>query len=461
MIQSRNCILFICFLLLTSCFASKKSGSSNSIIYKDFSNQPVSVVNIPVTVDLSSQFKNAEETLAKSYAGKEEPCEGLRYSYNFTRSPFQFNGIGDKINISFSGSYKMKMFYCAACAFDVCIVPVLSGSCGINEPERKLNIGYAMSYQITSDYRLLSTTYLTKLDAIDPCTITFVNYDITDRITSIVRNTLLDIGKNYDLETSKTNIKESLQYSWDTLSTPVKLDEGYGYFTFNPSSIAISPLNFTGSLLKFNAGITIKPNLQSEFKPPVYTKLPTLSKWQPSNGFNICTDVLLSYDSLTQLMNKLYMGQTITIKNRELKIKQIKIEGSDNNLLALIAEVSGSHKGTIRLSGHPYISQDGSFAGLAEPRIQLEKGSLFLKAGFWLFKKRINKSLAENSTFSITGFIDESRASVEKKLNQTFQQQYQLSGKVNQLKLTDVYASQNSLKLRTWTTGNLNLFFKL
>jgi hypothetical protein len=57
-------------------------------------------------------------------------------------------------------------------------------------------------------------------------------------------------------------------------------------------------------------------------------------------------------------------------------------------------------------------------------------------------------------------FTEEARISLEKNVNRTIQQQYQLTGKVNQLKLSDVYASDSVLKIRTWTKGNVRLLVR-
>lgn len=460
--MKRPCYFFgiALIFLLSSCLIQKTPTATPALTFKDFSEQPVSVVNIPVTVDLSRFYKEAEQSIPKTYAGKDDPCQGLRYSYLFTRSPIQFNGEGDKINIAFRGAYKMKMSYCAACAFDRCMVPAPSGSCGEDESERRLDIGFAMSYQITPDYGLLSTTSPTKLTAVDPCKITFLNFDISDRITDIVRGSLNDMCKQYDYETSKTNLKLPLQSAWDSLTAPTKLDDGYGYFSLKPQAIGISPIQFAGSLLTFNARLTIKPILYTNQQRTAFKKLPLLSSVPPLDGFNVCTDILFSYDSLTQLINRTTSGKTLMIKNKEIVIEQIKIKGAAQNQLTIYIEFSGYKKGAIRISGHPYIVQDSLLAGLAETDVQLEKGSFISKLAFLLFKKKIQKAVAENSKISLKEFTTEALVKLEKSLNRTFQQQYQLSGKVNQLNASDVYASENFLKIRTWAKGNLRLFVK-
>ena len=444
--------------LLTSCATQKKPTTTPALTYKDFSEQPASVVTIPITVNLSSLFKEADETIAKSYAGNEEPCQGLRYSYNFTRSPIEFNGMGDKINIAFKGSYKMKMSYCATCAFDRCILPAPTASCGMNEPERRLDIGFSMSYQITPNYDLLSRTSLTQLHSVDPCKITFLNVDISDRITEIVSRSLNDICKQYDQETSKKNLKQPLQSIWDSLSAPTKLDDGFGYFSLKPLSLGLTPLYFSGAFLKFNAGLTIKPILNSDKPAITYSKIPMLSSFQPSDGFRVYADVIYNYDSLTQLLNRKISGKIFEMRKRKLVVEQIKIKGAANNLLLFHIEFSGYQKGSILISGHPYILPDALMAGLTETNIHLEKGSFFLKAAFLFYKKKIRKAVADYSKISLKDFTEESRISLEKKLNRSFQQKYQLRGKVHQLTLSDVFASEKVLKIRTRTTGNASLF---
>src|SRR5476649_347623 len=67
--------------------------------------QPVSNVEVPVTADLKSYFTQAENSVPNKYADNQQPCEGLRYNYTFTRTPFTITGSNNVVNLKFTGGY--------------------------------------------------------------------------------------------------------------------------------------------------------------------------------------------------------------------------------------------------------------------------------------------------------------------------------------------------------------------
>ena len=115
--------------------------------------QPVSNVEVPVTVDLKSYFVQAENSVPTKYSDNQQPCEGLRYQYLFTRTPFAITGKNNVVNLSFVGAYGFNASYCAKCATLLGsgpqpVVPVVSAQCGWgDEPPRHMGMT-GFKYQI-------------------------------------------------------------------------------------------------------------------------------------------------------------------------------------------------------------------------------------------------------------------------------------------------------------------------
>src|ERR1700749_3647070 len=109
--------------------------------------QPMSNVEVPVTADLKSYFVQAENSVPNKYSDNQQPCEGLRYAYTFTRTPFAITGSNNVVNLKFVGSYGISASYCAKCSSmfgsgPQCVVPVVSAQCGIGEAPRRMEISY-------------------------------------------------------------------------------------------------------------------------------------------------------------------------------------------------------------------------------------------------------------------------------------------------------------------------------
>src|ERR1700758_5002413 len=88
-------------LLFFSCATTKPLAPSASSVDVPKIEQPVSNVDIPVTVDLKTYFVQAENSVPTKYTDNQQPCEGLRYQYVFTRTPFNITGSNNVVNLSF------------------------------------------------------------------------------------------------------------------------------------------------------------------------------------------------------------------------------------------------------------------------------------------------------------------------------------------------------------------------
>jgi len=118
-------------LLLYSCAATKPLAPVKTEVDIPKLIQPVSNIDVPVTVDLKSYIVQAENSVPTKYSDNQQPCEGLRYFYTFTRTPFTITGSNNVVNLKFIGSYGFNVSYCAKCSSlfssgPQCVVPVVS-----------------------------------------------------------------------------------------------------------------------------------------------------------------------------------------------------------------------------------------------------------------------------------------------------------------------------------------------
>ena len=158
--------VFLLPILLYSCAITKPLAPAKTAANVPQLIQPVSNIDVPVTVDLKSYFVQAENSVPTKYSDNQQPCEGLRYFYTFTRTPFTITGANNVVNLKFIGSYGFNASYCAKCSsmFGVgpqCVVPVVSAQCGMGgELPRRMEISYQTTITILPDYHLKSKTIL-------------------------------------------------------------------------------------------------------------------------------------------------------------------------------------------------------------------------------------------------------------------------------------------------------------
>ena len=183
----KYCLYLLPFLLY-SCSVLKPGAPANQNVAIPNIVQPVSTIEVPVMVDLKNEIMQAEASVPNKYADNQQPCQGLRHVYTFTRTPFTITGANNVVNLSFIGSYGFTASYCAKCASlfgsgQQCVVPVVSAQCGVGEPLRRMEISYQSTINVMPDYHLSSKTILyPNPKPIDRCNVFMGNIDVTDRL---------------------------------------------------------------------------------------------------------------------------------------------------------------------------------------------------------------------------------------------------------------------------------------
>jgi len=99
---------FVLPFLLYSCATLKPPAPDKTDANIPGIVQPVSNVEVPVSVDLKSYITQAENSVPNKYADHQQQCQGLSYSYTFVRTPFTITGSNNVVNLNFIGSYGVR-----------------------------------------------------------------------------------------------------------------------------------------------------------------------------------------------------------------------------------------------------------------------------------------------------------------------------------------------------------------
>ena len=323
--------LFLPFLFF-SCTTLKPLAPVNTGVNIPDIVQPLSNVEVPVTVDLKSYFVQAENSVPTKYSDSQQPCEGLRYNYTFTRTPFAITGSNNVVNLKFIGSYGFTATYCAKCSSLLgsgpqCVVPTVSAQCGVREPLRRMEISYQSTINVMPDYHLKSKTVLFPVPRpIDRCNVFLGNIDVTDRLINYLNAPLSDLGKMVDAKIAAYDIKPMINQIWKNLAGEYKIQD-MGYLYTNPESVRVSNFSLSGSLLNFSVGVSARPvvttvSIGQQLKP-----LPNLSTYVPAKGFNVYLDLVENYNHLTNFVNQQVVGQKMDVAGKEFIVDSVKVSG--------------------------------------------------------------------------------------------------------------------------------------
>lgn len=420
-----------------------------------------STLSLPIKVDLQPYLNQTEKSLPRTFSGKEEHCEGVSYSYKFTREPIQFSGKGEYLSYDVDGKYLLNLNYCPDCTslFDskgTCVIPRIYASCGVGEPMRRVSVAYTTQFKISPDFKFKTSTQLTKFHTIDPCEITVFSYDATDKLRKEVTTVLKDLEKDIDQQIAAINIRSEIEEVWELLATPTSLGK-YGFFTAYPKAVSMSEIRFDKKVAQLDVNLTFTPKISTHQPEIVIPKLPNLSEHKAHNGFNIDVDIVAGYDSLSSILTNELKGKSVTIKNNQVIFTAIEIHGASNKQLNLKVDFEGKRQGTLYLVGTPVFDSAAQKIYFPDLTFDLKTKDALLKSAKWMFNSKITNMLREFAVFDLTPHLDEMKQMLQKEMNRELTKGVKLFGNVNELRLVGMYPQLNQLIIRINSTGDLKL----
>ncbi|MEO6849830.1 MAG: DUF4403 family protein, partial [Mucilaginibacter sp.] len=420
--------------------------------------QPVSNIEVPVTIDLKSYFVQAENSVPNKYSDNQQPCEGLRYNYTFTRTPFAITGSNNVVNLKFIGSYGFTASYCAKCATLMgpgpqCIVPVVSAQCGVGEPLRRMEISYRSTINVMPDYHLRSKTLLFPApNPLDRCDVFMGNIDVTDRLIQYITSPLNDLGKQVDSRIAAYNIRPMVEQLWKSIASEYKIPD-VGYLYVNPQSVRLSSFNLNGSLLNFSVGLSAKPVVTTVSNPQPLAPLPNLTTYTPANGFNIYLDLVENYSHLTNVVNQQVAGQNIQVAGKEFIVDNTKIWGIGKQIVMQV-DFKGSTTGTIYLVGTPTYSETTHELSFPDLSFDLQTKVWMLKAAKWMFNGKITDAIRQRATYNFSKFIADSKTKLQSQLSRDVGSGIRSEVNIQDLNIKSIYPTNEKLIIRTLSTGS-------
>ncbi|HLP56521.1 MAG TPA: DUF4403 family protein [Fluviicola sp.] len=424
--------------------------------------QPVSTIVLPIAVDISSYYKLADEQVDYKFDGGEQHCSGVSYSYHFERDPMKLAVNDRTVDINVSGKYRLKLNYCPDCSAlfsdePHCIIPRLYFSCGYDEPMRRMKLQYRSEFGLTSDYGIRTTTKLTELKAIDPCEVSFIEYDITDELVKEVRKELVKLATDIDKQTAAISFKKEAADLWNQAVTSIEIP-GYGFIQLQPTTLQLTNPVIRNNILSTSLVMEAKPRFFTQKPEDQAIELPPLQLTEsvPNDTLKLTADLHLRYDSLSGIMNRYMSGTKLLIKKREIILDSVRIAGANDQQLIFKVGFSGDKKGVLYITGKPAFNTLLQQIELTEVAFDIETKSTLLKTAEWLFSDRILDEITKNSKQDLKPQLDLLLTELNKSLY-IEKEGFIVTGKMTDLLVDQVYPETEQLIVRVSSKGKLSL----
>jgi len=449
---------------LFSCNVIEPLAPGNSLARVPKLDPIVSRVSIPIELDLNTVLATAEKTVPKTYHGKQEQCEGLSIYYDVTRDKIEFNGQSNYLNYNVHGALGLKLSYCPKChhLLDVngdCIIPRVVVSCGDGEPMRRFSLNYSTSLNFTPQYKLNTKTVLKSFNLLDPCSFTIAHIDATSKVENEIKKQLINLQSEIDHQLQLIDIKSNISKAWNEIQFPIKVD-GYGFLFLSPSALYMNQINLNGKVAFFTIEMDVSPQFTSE-KPIINKlKLPPLGVSSNRKSLSFGMDVMLTYDSLSSILRKNLVGDTIRFKRKIICIKDIAIYGSKDERIILKLSFSGSKKGTVFFIAQPKLNEYEERIELQNLDFDIETKSLLLKSAKWFLHSKIIDAIQRKGNLDYSHALKNLKTKINASLNNEVSTDLRLQGKIATIELKQLFFSSGNIVLRTSLEGELKLILK-
>ena len=376
----------------------------------------ISRMNVEVEVDMNKLFKEAEKTTPKTFKGQSTNCEGMSYAYVFTRRPIAFATNARQLETTISGGFSLDLNYCPLCITlwngkESCTVPRIYASCGIGEPKRRYSMTYLTEVGLSKDYKFQAKTAL----------------------------------KAFEIEDA-----------WKKLQEPLPLDS-YGQLYLNPKSFSMSALSYEGNTAKFSLSLFFSPLISTENQGYRYTSLKPMKSQKQVKGFDILADAAASYDSLSSILTSAFKDQVISIKGKDIVVRNLRVVGTQSGQLVLRMEFEGFRKGMIYLICRPIMDLETQVLRLEDVDFELKTKALLLKSAEWLLGNRIKNTIMEKSKIDMSSNLNMLLSTLESKLNGEVSPGVNVTTKLDLLRINKILLGPKRLYVRTNISGNVNV----
>ncbi len=454
-----NCVLLL--FVLIACKTIEPSLPEFSIQNQDKIEPEVSRLNVDVEVNMSGMFAEAEKSTPLIFDGASLSCEGISYTYAFSREPISFSTSPSQLETKIYGGFSLDLSYCPLCITlwngkEYCTVPKIYASCGVDEKKRGYTMRYLTTLGLSKDYKLISKTVLEEFIIKDPCELTFLNYDVTERVQKEIEKELKTMQSKMDEDIESFEVKSTIEKAWKELQQSIPIAP-YGFLQLNPLSFSTTDLKYEDETAKFSLSLFFSPMISTEPITKSYRPLTNMIPKTRMEGFSILTDVASSYDTLSSILTNEFKDEVISIKGKEIVVRNLKVIGCQSNRLVLRLEFDGFRKGKVYMVCRPEMDIDQQVLTLKDIDFEIKTRAFLLKSAEWLLGNRIRNEIEKKAEIDMSESLNSLLAILESKLNGTLAPGVNVFSDLDELRLNSLVLGKTHLYIRTKLTGKVKI----
>lgn len=288
-------------------------------------------------------------------------------------------------------------------------------------------------------------------------------------ITSLVEKSLKEeqykFSKTIDKQMSEQlDFQQYAVLAWNTFSQPFNISEEYNtWLKITPINVNITPLKFYGNQIDTNIGIDIFSETFTGAKPEASQPVRSVMDFNfvplLANNFLLQTTANIPYSEATAIARKMFLNKEFDIRGSQVKITDVKVYGVENKIM-IEAETEGYIDGIIFISGIPVYDDLKKKIVISQTKFKLKTANFLQKTATLLFRGKIVKTIEDEYGIPTDEFEVSSKKSIEEAFNKEYYKGLKISGKVFNLKPSEILLNNSGITAVIDTEANLKLTLK-
>ncbi|HTL06836.1 MAG TPA: DUF4403 family protein [Chitinophagaceae bacterium] len=423
---------------------------------------PESNINVAVKVATGPFLAKAAVLVPKEVTSDGWPeylqtsCD-FHYKYRFVPGGFTFNCVNNQVMVKLSGTYQVSGEKCV-CAFGKQTSPWIGGSCGFGKEQmRKTDIFIQSVLQFQPNYTVHTKTQAQKATALEKCTVSMFNLDITQQIMDSIKSSTNAFCYSMDSVVNGLDFSSTTKALAERINKKIPLDK-YGYIKINPSAVRIGKMNSVKDTLQATLGIYCFPELHSDstnnysaaFLPPLQT-----ADVQP--GIKVYTNARYDYPFINSIINQMVRDTSFEVEGRKVVIKNVQLNGAENGKVEIMVDFEGDKKGSLYLVGTPQLDTASQVIIIPDLDYSLKSRDLVLNIGKAFFSNKILRTLREKATISIADIINQHRKEIDAQLNKQVMEGVFSTGALTDVRVLSLVVGKDVLQAQTCTRASASI----
>ncbi|MCL2181845.1 MAG: DUF4403 family protein [Chitinispirillia bacterium] len=424
-----------------------------------------SVINIPAEIKMS-YIENAvnKQLSGNIYRNNAYPVEGIGSAQITVKKDGRIKIRANRDMLTYKIPLKISLRF----SFSIL------GHTEYQDVDAGIAIALRSKYTLKNNWQLATTTTVdgyewTTAPTVKIRFITIPVKPIADFLVSKQAGIINDLGKMVDNAVlSEVNLKTMVAPLWQQFQIPTEIAipdmTDRLWLRFDPSDIYMAGITGRGESVSAMMGIRAVTEAVIGDKPnaPAPKPLPnfkTSDKQDSSFTINLYAEI--PFTKATGICRELFVGQTLKSGRQKVLVHDIDISGGNDGLAHVKMDLSGSLKGTVRVTGRAVYNESAQTLSIDNFNFDVETQSQFERTKNWLLKGIIMSKMRPLMKFPLDKQLDGTKKLLQEMLSE--RELYKgvvFNGRVDTLSVRGIEVTGNAFRAVVLAKGTAGVKIK-